>query len=144
MNKLRFSINIHAPRENVWHTLWDDKTLREWAGLIDPGTYMVGELKEGNEVQFLSGSGYGVTSLIEKLIPNELVSFRHLADTKDSGVHVRDKEWTGGTERYALTENDNSTTLTYDTDLPPEQEEYFKGVLPKALERIKFLTEKNA
>lgn len=143
MQQQHFSINIEASREKVWKILWDDKTLRDWANIIDEGTYMVGELKEGNEVQFISSvSGYGVTSLVEKLIQNELVVFRQMADTKDNGENEREKEWTGGIERYSLANNDNSTMLTVDIDVPSEQEETFKDVMPKALQRIKILAEK--
>lgn len=143
MKKLQFSVEIKAPREKVWNTLWEDKTFRDWANIIDEGQYMIGEIKEGNEVQFISAvSGYGVTSLIEKLAINEFVSFRQMADTKDSGEREREKEWTGGTESYSLAKNDGGTTLTVDIDVPPGQEETFKVRFPKALERVKILTEK--
>lgn len=143
MKKLQFSVEIKAPREKVWNTLWEDKTFRDWANIIDEGQYMIGEIKEGNEVQFISAvSGYGVTSLIEKLAINEFVSFRQMADTKDSGEREREKEWTGGTESYSLAKNDGGTTLMVDIDVPPGQEETFKVRFPKALERVKILTEK--
>jgi len=143
MKKLQFSLEIKAPSEKVWNTLWEDKTFRDWSSLVDEGTYMVGEIKEGNEVQFISSvSGYGVTSLVEKLAINEFVLFRQMADTKDSGERKREKEWTGGTESYSLAENDGLTTLTVDIDVPPGQEETFKVRYPKALERVKILAEK--
>jgi hypothetical protein len=143
MQKQQFSIEIKAPRERVWNTLWEDKTFRDWGNIIDEGQYMVGEIKEGNEVQFISSvSGYGVTSLIETLVLNEFVSFRQIADTKDSGEREREKEWTGGVESYSLSENDGVTTLTVDIDVPPGQEETFKVRFPKALERVKMLAEK--
>jgi hypothetical protein len=86
MNRLQFSIDIDAPRERVWSTLWEDKTFRDWGNLIDEGQYMVGEIKEGNEVQFISSeSGYGVTSMVEKMDLHAFVSFRQMADTKDKG-----------------------------------------------------------
>jgi len=142
MQKQQFSIEIKAPQERVWNTLWGDKTFRNWANIIDEGTYMVGELKEGNEVQFISSvSGYGVTSLIEKFALNEFVSFRQMADTKDNGEREREKEWTGGTESYSLVENDDVTTLTVDIDVPPGQVEMFKIRFPKALERVRILAE---
>ncbi len=142
MKKMHFTIEIQAPRKKVWSALWDDKTFRDWGSVIDEGQYMVGDMKEGNEVQFISSvSGYGVTSLIEKLIPNEFVSFRQMADTKDSGKRDREKEWTGSTESYSLAENDNITTLTINIDVPPEQEETFKIRMPKALQRVKELAE---
>ena len=143
MKKLQFSIEVKAPREKVWNTLWEDKTFRDWASIIDEGTYMVGEMKEGNEVQFISSvSGYGVTSLIEKLAPNEFALFRQMTDTKEGGEQEREKEWTGGTESYSLAEKYRVTTLTVEIDVPLGQEETFKVRFPKALERIKILAEK--
>ena len=143
MKKQQFSIEIQAPRTRVWQTLWQDKTFRDWASIIDEGTYMVGELIEGSEVQYISSvSGYGVTSLVEKLTGSEFVLFRQMADTKDSGEREREKEWTGGTESYSLAENDGVTTLTVNIDVPPGQEETFKVRFPKALERVKILAEK--
>ena len=143
MKELQFSIEINAPRERVWATLWDDATFRDWAGIIDEGTYMKGIMKEGNEIEFISSvNGYGVTSLIEKLNPTEFVLFKHSADTKESGQQEREKEWTGGTESYSLTEKNGVTTLIVKTDIPQEQEETFNIRFPKALERIKTLAEK--
>ena len=98
MKELQFSVEIHAPKEKVWDTLWQDETLRKWVGIIDPGTYMVGDLKEGGKVQFISGNGYGVTALVEKLVAGEFLLFRHQADTQDSGKQEREKQWTGGKE----------------------------------------------
>lgn len=142
MNPMQFSINIHAPKEIVWKTLWQDNTFREWANIIDPGTYMVGDIKEGNEIQFISSeNGYGVTSLVEKLITNKFLLLKHSADTQETGAQEREKQWTGGFEQYTLTEEKNITTLTVSFDVPPELKDYFKNTYPKALERIKILAE---
>lgn len=143
MKEMQFSIQIHAPREKVWDTLWQDKTFRQWASIIDPDTYMVGVLKEGNVIEFISGSsGYGVTSQVEKLIPNELLLLRHSADTKSGGKQEREKQWTGSKESYSLAEEDGTTMVTVAFEVPPELEEYFKESYPKALEQIKILAEK--
>ena len=142
MDELQFRIKINAAKQKVWDTLWQDKTFREWASIIDPGTYMVGELAEGCEVQFISSeNGYGVTSLVEKLVPNEFLLFRHSADTQEAGKQEREKEWTGGKESYSLSEKDGITTLTVAFDVPPEQKAYFKNNYPKALEQVKVLAE---
>src|SRR5436190_23835555 len=108
MKEMQFTIDIKATKEKVWDTLWQDKTLRQWAGIIDPGTHMVGDLKEGNEIQFISGNGYGVTSLVEKLTPGKFLLLRHSADTKDNGKQEREKQWTGGKESYRLAEKDGT------------------------------------
>lgn len=141
MEKMKFSIDIEAPRKRVWEVLWDDKTLRDWAGIVDPGTYMLGELKEGNEVQFISAEGYGVTSLVAKLIPNVYVLFKHRADTKDRGSNKRDDQWTGGSESYTLTEDGSITTLVMVFDVPPELEQVMSVSYPKALSKVKELAE---
>lgn len=143
MIEIQFSIEINASKERVWATLWEDASFRDWANIIDEGTYMKGIIKEGNETQFISSvSGYGVKSLIEKLNPNEFVLFKHIVDTKESGQQEREKEWTGGTESYSLTEKNGVTTLIIKTDVPQEQEETFNVRFPRALKRIKTLTEK--
>ena len=139
---MQFSIEIEAPSEKVWQTLWDDKTFRDWGSIIDEGQYMVGELAEGNEVQFISSEGLGVTSFIEKLIPNKYLALRQVADTMDSGKQEREKEWTGGTESYELVEKNGITNLAVKIDVPHGQEETFKVRFPKALKRVKILAEK--
>ena len=116
---------------------------RQWASIIDPGTYMKGVLEEGKEVEYISAeNGYGVTSLVEKLVPNEYLLLRHSADTQESGKQERDKQWTGGSETYTLKEKDGTTTLTIAFDVPPELEEYFNDNYPKALKCVKLLAEK--
>src|SRR6266567_2622578 len=142
MKEMQFSIEIHATKERVWDTLWQDETFRQWAGIIDPGTHMVGELREGNEVQYISGNGYGVTSLVEKLVAGEFLLLRHSADTQDDGKRERKNQWTGSKESYSLAEKDDTTTLTVVFDVPPELEEYFKVHYPKALERVKVLAQR--
>lgn len=144
MKTLQFSVAISAVKETVWKTLWEDESFRDWSNFIDEGTYMKGTLKEGEEVQFISSvNGYGVTSLVEKLVPNAFVLFRHGADTMDSGHQEREKEWTGGTESYTLAEEGGVTTLTITTEVPVEMVELFNTSLPKALKCIKTLAEKS-
>lgn len=139
---MQFSVTVHASKQKVWDTLWQDATFREWAGLIDPGTYLKGKLRQGSKVQFISAeNGYGVTSLVVELVPNEYLLLKHQADTQDSGKQERDNEWTGGEERYTLSEADGITTLTVAFSVPPQQQAYFTEHYPKALERLKTLAE---
>lgn len=142
MKEMQFQVDINASKEKVWNTLWRDETFRQWASVIDPETYMIGDLIEGGELQFISSrGGYGVTSLIEELTVNEFLLLRHSADTQEEGKQEREKEWTGGEESYRLAEKGTTTTLIVTFDVPLEQEVYFKINYPKALERVKELTE---
>ncbi|OJV63776.1 MAG: hypothetical protein BGO41_00265 [Clostridiales bacterium 38-18] len=147
MVETKYSMVINASKEKVWGVLWNDQTFRDWANLIDEGTFMKGELKEGCEVEYISSiNGYGVTSYVEKLILNEYVKLKHLADTKENGTENREKEWTGGTESYQLTESASSagdvlTELSIVMDVPENLVDYFNEVYPKVMHRIKDLSE---
>ena len=57
MKENKLSIEINASKERVWATLWEDITFRDWANIIDEGTYMKGVMKKGNEIQFISSVG---------------------------------------------------------------------------------------
>ena len=140
MKEYQFSVKINAPKEKVWSIMWNDNTFREWANYIDKGMYMVGEMKEGNNVHFVSPiNNYGVISKIEKLIPNEYIIFKHQVDT--IGNIKRDNEWSGGTESYELYFENGITTLINKTELPIEQIETFNTFVPLALNCIKELAE---
>lgn len=149
MQKMKFSVEIKAPREKVWDTLWQDTTFRDWSSIIDPGTYMEGKLQEGNEVNFIGnsdgGANFGVTSRVEKLIPNKFILFSRIADIKvdkDGSIEKRDTQWTGGVESYELEESNGKVTLSVTQDVPDELVEYFETKYPKALERVKILAGK--
>lgn len=144
MKQMQFSVQIQAPKEKVWRVLWNSETFKDWASLLDPGTYIEGELKEGNEIQFISAeNGYGVTSFVAKLVPNELLLLKHKADTQNFGENNRDNQWTGTEESYSLVEKDGITELTGTFDIPPELEEYFSEAYPTAFNRIKELAEES-
>ncbi len=145
---MRHSIEINASKEKVWKVLWDDQTLRDWAGIIDEGTYMTGNLQEGNEVNFIGNSeggvSYGVTSRVEKLIPNKYILLTRIADIKidkDGKIEKRDKQWAGGTESYELEESNDKVTLSVTQDVPAELVEYFETKYPQVLQRVKVLAE---
>ncbi len=144
MNSQTYSVDINANKGVVWKTMWNDSTFRMWAGLIDPGTYMVGELAEGKTVQFISTeNGYGVTSLVAELRPEEYVLIKHSADTQNEGQQSRKDQWSGGTEQYLLTQYDDTTTLNAKFDVPSELETYFAEAYPKALNVIKQQSEQH-
>jgi hypothetical protein len=143
MIELKFEIGINSTKETVWSAIFDDTSFRDWANIIDEGTYMEGEMKEGNEIQFISSvNGYGVTSLVSKLIPYEYVLFKHASDTQMSGATTRDKQWTGGSESYTLIEKEGQTFLTIKSEIPEELVEMFNDRLPRAMKRIKELAER--
>ncbi|MFN7161189.1 MAG: SRPBCC domain-containing protein [Candidatus Gracilibacteria bacterium] len=141
---MQHSIQINASKEKVWDVLWSDKSFRDWANIIDEGTYIDGDLQEGKEVNVMSASGYGVTVKVEKLTPYQFLLFKQVADIKvgkDGAVEKREKEWEGGSESYELKEKEGKVELIITEDVPENLVEYFDEKLPEVLERIKVLAE---
>ncbi len=144
MKKLQFSIDIKAPREKVWKILWDDATYRNWTSVFGEGSYAVTDWKEGSKVMFLSGTGDGMFSIIAKLRPNEFMSFKHLGVIKNRKEEATNKEtetWAGAMENYTLAENGGLTKLTVDMDVSDDHKDHFEDIFPKALNKVKELSE---
>lgn len=145
MEKLQFKTTINAPREKVWDILWTDETYRAWTSVFGEGSHAVSDWKKGSKILFLGGEGTGMVSRIDDLVPNEFMSFQHLGEVKD-GVEdttsERVQKWAGGRENYTLKTVDGNTELTVDLDIPEEFKEMFSEMFPKALNKIKELSER--
>ena len=141
INRLKFSIDIKADKARIWETLWDDSSYRDWTSVFFEGSYAVANnWDEGSKVHFLAPGQNGIYSLIEKHVPNELISFKHIGNVvegKEQPVDDETKKWTGATERYALTEEKGVNTLTVEIDVMDEHLEFMTDSFPKALEKIK-------
>jgi hypothetical protein len=147
MEKINFTVSINAPREDVWRVLWDDSSYREWTKAFSEGSYAeTDNWKEGSQVRFLDGNGAGMVSMVAINRPNEYMSFKHMGMLKD-GVEDTEseevKKWAGSMENYTLDENNGTTTLKVEMDIAPEYKEYFEKTWPRALERVKILTEQD-
>lgn len=146
MEKLQFSVNINAPRERIWQTLWNDTTYRQWTAVFHEGSYAESDWQEGSKVLFLSPGGNGMTSRIARLIPNQFMSFEHLGEVKN-GVEdfasAESKGWSGAFENYSLKQDGNVTELSVEIDMDNEYADYFKGAFPKALDKVRELAEQN-
>lgn len=143
-NKISFSTTINAPKEKVWDILWGDETYKAWTSVFSEGSSAISDWNEGSKIQFLDGKGRGMYSVIEKKVPNEFMSFKHIGEVKDGvelPVDEKAQAWSGGTENYTLTEKDGATELFVEMDMVEEMKEYFDKTFPKALEEVKKLSE---
>lgn len=145
MEKMHFSIDIQAPKEKVWKTLWDDASYRNWTRVFGEGSYAVTDnWKEGSKVLFLGADGRGMVSKVAANRPNEYMSFEHLGVVQD-GVEdtssEKVKEWQGALENYLLTQKDGVTTLAIEMDSMADHKDYFEKTWPTALEQVKQLSE---
>jgi hypothetical protein len=145
MEKLKFTIDIHAPKEKVWNSLWEDANYRNWVSVFSPDCYAESDWNEGSKILFLGPNGGGMYSLIEKKTPNEFMSFKHLGEVKDFKELPNDEKsesWNGSHENYTLTSNGNGTHLLVELDAVDEFVDYFKNTFPKALQKVKEIAEK--
>lgn len=146
MEKLNFSVNINAPKEKVWETLWNDATYREWTKAFSENSHAVTDWQQGSKVLFLDGQGRGMVSRIEINKPYEFMSFKHLGEVKD-GIEDTESEavksWAGATENYTLTEANGATTVAIEMDGADDFKDYMVNTWPKALELLKSISESN-
>ncbi|RYE23121.1 MAG: SRPBCC domain-containing protein [Sphingobacteriales bacterium] len=147
MERLKFDITINALREKVWQTLWDDATYRQWTEPFHPGSHMVSDMQEGSKVLFLGPDKSGMVSRIAKKVDNEYMAFEHLGEViggVEDTTSEKVKQWAGSIEDYKLTDNNGKTDLHVEVDGGDgEMAEMFKNMWPKALSKLKEISETN-
>ena len=149
MQKLNFSIIINASKEKVWNTMLEDKTYRIWTEVFSKGSHFIGDWSKGSKILFLgpneNGEMGGMVSRIKENKLYEYISIEHLGmvqngqeDTTSDAV----KQWAGSLENYTFKNKDGKTELLVDTDINDEYKEMFEGMWPKALQKLKEISEK--
>ncbi len=150
MEKIHFSIFIHAPREKVWHTMLDDSTYRQWTAAFNPGSYYKGDWNKGSKILFLGPEtqpGEGEGGMASRIAENrefEFISIEHVGIVKN-GVEDTEseeaKKWSPAFENYTFTDKGDGTEVVVEMDIMPEYKEMFEGMWPKALEKLKEVAE---
>ncbi len=149
MEHMNFEIDINAPKEKVWSSLWEDANYRYWTSAFAADSQAVTDnWKQGTKVLFTDGKGSGMVSTVVENRPNEYMSFRHLGEVKDGVEDISSEaiaQWAGAMENYTLTETDNGTHLLVEMsgNISGEFKEYFEQTWPKALAKLKEVAESN-
>lgn len=145
MTHLQPSIHIQATPEKVWDILWNDSTYRIWCAPFCEGTYYKADrLEEGAKIHFLTPTGEGMHSVIHKLIPNRLMTFKHLGsiiDFKEEAFTPSTKAWSDFLETYELTPENNGTTLKIIFSTTDEYKDFMVNAFAKALQEVKRMAE---
>ncbi|HET9348156.1 MAG TPA: hypothetical protein VFO13_03345, partial [Arthrobacter sp.] len=75
-------MTINAPVQDVWTTMLNDATYREWTSVFNSDSYYEGDWSQGSEIRFLGpdgdGSLAGMIATVEENRPNELISLRYI------------------------------------------------------------------
>ncbi len=146
MENLEFTIELNAPKEKVWETLWGKDTYSQWTEAFGSGSKAITDWKKGSKVLFLDGNGLGMVGAIAENIPNRYMSIEMLGEVKDGVEDTtsdRVKEWQGARENYTLETVNGKTRL--DIQLTGISDPQFVGMMktmwPKALDLLKKLVE---
>lgn len=149
MQKVHYSIHIDAPVEKVWEKMLDDKTYRIWTKPFHPGSYFKGDWSKGSKILFIgpdeNGKEMGMMSMIEENRPYEYISIKHMgiiADGVEDTTSDEVKKWVPAYENYTFKSANGGTDLSIDLDLNEEYVEQFNQMWPKALEKLKEISEK--
>lgn len=142
MKKLKFQIQINAPKETVWNVLWDDQSYRQWTFVFSPGSRAKSDWEKGSRIEFVNETGDGMYALIEEKIPNAQMVFLHQGEIKNGKDTPGD--WGQSREAYFLSEQNGQTELNVELDSPEAFQEYFADTFPKALQLVKELSENAA
>jgi uncharacterized protein YndB with AHSA1/START domain len=142
--RLQWSTTIAAPPERVWTVMFAPDTYSEWTKPFDPGSRFEGSWEQGSRIRFVSGTGDGMLSEIAEARPNQFMSVRHLGmimngveDTTSDAV----KNWSGAMENYTFTAVPEGTRVVVDLDVSPEWEQMMRDTWPKALAKLKEISE---
>ncbi len=149
MDKLHYSIAIHAPKEKVWDKMLSQDSYATWTDVFAFGSHYVGDWSKGSKILFLApnkkGSMSGMVSRIKENRPYEFVSIEHVGvvqDGKEDTSSEAAKAWAGAHENYTFKERDGTTEVLVDTDTTEQDKEMFQDLWPKALQKLKQLAEK--
>jgi hypothetical protein len=152
MKKVQFKTEINAPITKVYITMLglDNKaTYEAWTAEFNPTSTFEGSWEKGSKILFIGtgedGEKGGMIAEVAENIPNKFVSIRHYGllkgDTEiTSGEEV--EKWAGGEENYSFEEQNGITTVTVEVDVIEDYLDYFQSTYPKALQKLKEITEK--
>jgi len=147
MEKQQFKATIAAPREKIWNILWNKDTYPKWTAVFAEGSKAETDWKNVSKILFVDGTGSGMVSRVENVIPNEYMSIEHLGVVKNGVEDTTSDEvkgWAGAHENYTLKTMKDKTELTIDMDMTDEFKEYFLKTWPLALEKVKELAERES
>lgn len=148
MKRLYLSIDINAPREEVWAAIINDKKYRLWTSAFQEGSYFEGGWQQGDRMEFKAEYEGQVTGMISEIEVSEHlkeISIRHLgiySAGEEDYTSDQAKLWQDKYENYHFEKlEENETRFRVEV----EMEEIFAEALEEqwlaALQKLKDLCE---
>lgn len=148
MKKLHYEIQIDVPAAEVYKTMLDSETYKIWTAEFGPTSRYEGSWDEGSKILFLAddehGKVQGMVSRIRVNKPNEFLSIEHLGVVEDGVEKDADEKsnsFSGALEEYTFIQNESGTLLKVSIDTLTEWEKFFDDAWPRALHKLKTLSE---
>ena len=124
------------------------ETYQQWTALFNPTSTYEGSWEKGSKMYFIgtdkNGDKAGMISIIDEHKPGEYVSIRHIGMLKGGQEITSGDEidpWKNGLENYLFEETDGETTVTIELDALEDYLEYYDGIWPDALAKLKEIAE---
>ncbi len=151
MKTLNYTIKINAPANKVYNIMLgldNKKTYEDWTALFNPTSTYEGNWVKGSKILFIgideNGKKGGMIAEIAENIPNKFISIRHygiLENDQEILDGPKVESWAGSLENYTFNETNGATTITVEVDTNEEYMDYFDETWPKALDKLKELSE---
>ncbi|MDF2512247.1 MAG: uncharacterized protein K0S04_2113 [Herbinix sp.] len=151
MKNLYLSIDINAPREEVWSAIISDKKYRLWTSVFQEGSRFEGGWQQGDKIKFVSeddGHKMGMISEIEVSEHLKDISIHHLGmymDGVEDYTSDHAKPWVDKYENYHFEKLDeNGTRFTVELEVEDEFAEDFEKQWLLALQKLKAVCEEKS
>lgn len=144
MQTIKKSIEVEAPKANVWDVILTDKFNRIWYAEFSEGTHAETDWKVGSKATFTDKSNCGLISEVRTNQPHEVLSLEYVgivADGKEDYESDAAKAVKGGHETYVLSGADGITQLSIECDMGAEYFDMTSSAWDRALQKIKELSE---
>jgi hypothetical protein len=151
MKTIQFTKEINATAQRVYESMLGLKnkaTYEYWTAAFNPTSTYEGSWDKGNKMRFVgvdeNGKKGGMASEVLEHKPAEFVSIKHYGFVDgDNEITTGElvEKWAGGKENYSFKESHGTTLLTIDIDVIEEYLDYFNDKYPKALDKLKEISE---
>lgn len=139
-----YIIIINKSKQHVWNVMLGKKTYELWIKGFSENSTVVGEWKQGTEIDFIDIGKGGTRAVLDIVDEPKHILARHIAVlTKDRELQSEGMEnWIGTTEEYVLSEDNGITTLKIIMHYHPDFEKMMDEGWNKSLKLLKELCEK--
>ncbi|MGB0845310.1 MAG: 1,4-alpha-glucan branching protein GlgB [Thiolinea sp.] len=145
---LVFSVNINAPAEQVWETMWEPERYKQWAKGFSANSQYSGGFKQGGTITFFDPDFGGTRAVLDEILPAKRLQARHIAIVNQDGSEDTTSEdakaWYGVTETYELEATNGNTLLTVTMNAPESLGEMLAQGLKQSLDYLLQLCEAEA